>query len=69
MNIVGYILVMGFAIVVILILGLFILADIITAKEYRKATRVQGTICEMIGIEDVAFYGKHQYRQYGRYVV
>lgn len=56
-------------ILVILVLLGFILGDLSNAKQYHNATRVQGVVCENYGIEKVAYYGRHQYRKYGRYLI
>lgn len=69
MEIVLYIIAMTFALVAIFILLVFLLGDIRNSNQYRRATRVQGYICERRGIEKVAFYGRNQYRNYGKYLV
>lgn len=57
------------AILAMLVLLAFIIGDIKNAKRYRKAMRTPGRICENYGIEKVAYYGRHQYRKYGKYLV
>ena len=57
------------AILVMLVLLAFILTDIENAKKYRNAMRAPGIICENYGVEEVAHYGRHQYRKYGKYLV
>ena len=69
MDLILYILSMMGAILVMLVLLAFIMTDIKNAKKYHNAIRVQGVICETYGTERVAYYGRHQYKDYGKYLV
>lgn len=69
MGIIVGILVSGIALVLAFILVAFIAMDIKVAGRYAKATRVQGVIYENVGIQEVASYGRNQYRKYGIYQV
>lgn len=69
MGIVLYTIAVVFAFVAIFLLFAFLFGDIRNAKQYCHAARVQGYICESRGIEKVAFYGRNQYRNYGKYLV
>lgn len=69
MDLILYILAMMAAILVVLVLLAFIIEDIKKVRRYHNATRVQGVICENYGSERVAYYGRHQYKNFGKYVV
>ena len=58
-----------FALLMLLLLGLMIAADVKESKRYKNAFRTEGIIHEKYGTKTVDFYGRRQRRKYGHYFV
>ena len=68
-DLIAYFVAMAFALLAMAFLIIYIASDVWEAKRYKRAARCQGMILENLGIEKVAFYGRHNYRKYGNYYI